>query len=211
MTSQRLPEKMSEDRAKLDELFASSVLAHIGLVVDGRPAVFPTAFAAIDGRIVIHGSTGSRWMRALAGQQVAVEVTKVDGIVVARSTFESSVHYRSAMVFGRFEEVPIDEKARLLDALSDRLIPGRSGEVRASKKKELAATAILAMPIESWSLRVSDDWPEDEADDISGDSWAGVVSFGPPTATVLPAPDLRAGIGVPASVQELVRCAGHVV
>lgn len=201
---------MSEDRAKLDELFASSMLAHIGLTIDGCPAVFPTAFAAIDDRIVIHGSTGSRWMRAIAGQQVAVEVTKVDGIVVARSTFESSVHYRSAMVFGSFEEVPVEDKERLLNALSDRLIPGRSGEVRASKKKELAATAILAMPIERWSLRVSDDWPEDEAEDIAGDSWAGVVAFGPPSAEVLPAPDLRNGIDVPASVRELVRCAGHV-
>lgn len=211
LTSQRLPEKMSEDRAKLDELFASSVLAHIGLVVDGHPAVFPTAFASIDGRIVIHGSTGSRWMRAIAGQQVAVEVTKVDGIVVARSTFESSVRYRSAMVFGRFEEVRADEKAVLLDALSDRLIPGRSSEVRASKKKELAATAVLALPIEHWSLRVSDGWPEDEADDVAGDSWAGVVAFGRPLAEVLPAPDLRPGIGVPDSVRELVRLAGHVV
>lgn len=70
LTSQRLPEKMSEDRAKLDELFASSVLAHIGMVVDEHPAVFPTAFAVVDDRIVIHGSTGSRWMRAIAGQQV---------------------------------------------------------------------------------------------------------------------------------------------
>ena len=76
---------MSEDRAKLDELFASSMLAHIGLTIDGCPAVFPTAFAAIDDRIVIHGSTGSRWMRAIAGQQVAVEVTKVDGCLLYTS------------------------------------------------------------------------------------------------------------------------------
>lgn len=211
LTSQRLPEKMTEDRAQLDELFASCVLAHIGLTIGGAPAVFPTAFAALDGRIVIHGSTGSRWMRALASQEVAVEVTKLDGIVVARSTFESSVRYRSAMVFGRFEPVPAEEKSRLLDALSDRLIPARSAEVRTSSKKELAATTVLAMPIEQWSLRVSAGWPDDEEEDVAGDSWAGVVAFGPPPTEILPAPDLRGGIAVPESVLELARDSGHIV
>lgn len=211
LTSQRMPEKMSEARAALDELFASSVLAHIALIVDDRPVVFPTAFAVIDNQLVIHGSTGSRWMRAIEGQDVTVEVTKIDAIVVARSTFESSVNYRSAMVFGRFVAVPGEEKSALLDALSDRLIPRRSSEVRASLKKELAATAILAMPIDEWSLRVSEGWAEDGDEDIAGDSWGGVVNFGPPSATIVAAPDLRAGIPVPASVRELAGAPGHIL
>lgn len=139
---------MSEDRAALDALLASSVLAHVGLVVDGRAAVFPTGFAVVDGSLVIHGSTGSRWMRALAGQEMSVTVTKLEGVVVARSTFESSMLYRSAMLFGRFEPVPAERKAAVLDALSDRLIPGRSAELRPSTRKELAATTALALPIE---------------------------------------------------------------
>ncbi len=203
LTSQRLPEKMSERREALDELLASSVLAHIGLIVEGRPAVFPTGFAALGDRIVVHGSTGSRWMRALAGQEAAVEVTKLDAVVIARSTFESSMQYRSAMIFGRFEPVAEQEKAAVLDALSDRLIPGRSAEVRASRKKELAATTVLALPITEWSLRISNDWPEDEEEDIAGDAWAGIVAFGPPIARIEAAPDLREGIEVPSSVLRL--------
>lgn len=210
LTSQRIPEKMSEDRRLLDDLFASSALAHIGLIIEQRPVVFPTAYAVIDDRVVIHGSTGSRWMRALAQQEVTVEVTKIDGVVVARSTFESSVWYRSAMIFGRFEEVAVEEKSGLLDALSDRLVPGRSAEVRASKKKELAATTVLAMPIEHWSLRVSDDWAEDDEEDIDGDGWAGVVAFGPPAARILSAPDLRPGIEIPESVTELATHPGRI-
>lgn len=203
LVSARLAEKMSEDRAALDELLAGSVLAHVGLVVGGLARVFPTGFAVVDGSIVIHGSTGSRWMRALAGQEVAVTVTKLEGVVVARSTFESSMLYRSAMIFGEFARVADDRKELVLNALSDRFIPNRSTELRASSKKELAATMALELPIERWSLRVSDGWPEDEEDDIAGNAWAGHVRFGAPSASVIPAPDLRPGTPVPLSVQQL--------
>ncbi|MCA0347273.1 MAG: pyridoxamine 5'-phosphate oxidase family protein [Actinobacteria bacterium] len=211
LTSQRLPYKMREERELLDELLDASVLAHIGLVVDGRAVVFPTGFAAVDGEIVVHGSTGSRWMRALSGSEATVEVTKLDAVVVARSTFESSMQYRSAMIFGRFEPVSEERKAALLDAYSDRVIPGRSAELRPPHKKEIAATMALAMPIEQWSLRVSEDWPDDDEADIAGDAWAGIVSFGPPPARIEPAPDLRAGIPVPPSVLELAAHPERVV
>ena len=211
LTSQRMPEKMENDRTKLDAIFASSVLAHIGLLVAGRPVVFPTAYAVVENRVLIHGSTGSRWMRAIVAQDVTVEITKLDGIVVARSTFESSVNYRSAMLFGRFSAVEEEEKPALLNALSDRLIPGRSNEVRPSLKKELAATAVLAMPITEWSLRVSQGWAEDEADDIAGESWGGVVNFGPPSTKIIATPDLRPGIPVPASVRELAGAPERII
>jgi nitroimidazol reductase NimA-like FMN-containing flavoprotein (pyridoxamine 5'-phosphate oxidase superfamily) len=116
LVPQRLPEKMRTDRAQLDELLDTTVLAHIGLVVDEHAAVFPTGFVRIDDQLVIHGSTGSHWMRALAGQDAAVTVTRIDGVVVARSTFESSMHYRSAMIFGRFAPVPAERTAAALDA-----------------------------------------------------------------------------------------------
>lgn len=210
LVSQRLPEKMSADRALLDELLASTVLAHVGLVVEGSAVVFPTGFAVVENAVVIHGSTGSRWMRALAGQEVSVTVTKVDGVIVARTTFESSMLYRSAMLFGTFEAVPADAKAAVLEAMSDRIIPGRSGEVRPSSRKELAATTVLALPIERWSLRVSDGWPEDEPEDMAGDAWAGRVRFGSPDATLEPSPDLRQGIPVPSSVEALLAQPGRV-
>lgn len=209
LRAQRMPEKMCEDRQALDALLDSSVLAHIGLIVNGRAAVFPTAYAVHEGRLVIHGSTGSRWMRALSGQRAVVAVTKLDAMVIARSTFESSIQYRSAMVFGCFEQLSGEEKRVAIDALADRLIPARSSEVRASTKKELAATAVLAMPITEWSLRVSEDWPDDDEHDLAGDAWAGVVRFGAPSAEILPAPDLRADIPVPCSVQQLAADPGR--
>src|SRR6476620_10867089 len=158
----RLSEKQSTSRSHLDELLDSTPLATVALVRDGHPVIFPTGFARIGDQLVIHGSTGSPWMRALAaGAQAAVSVTGLDGIVVARSGFESSFRYRSAIVFGVFEQVPAEDKVRYLERLTDAFIPGRTAELRASTGKELAATLPLWLPIrtDNWSLKLSGGWP----------------------------------------------------
>jgi nitroimidazol reductase NimA-like FMN-containing flavoprotein (pyridoxamine 5'-phosphate oxidase superfamily) len=200
----RLPELMSTDLAELHALLDDTVLAHIGFVSDGHPVVIPTAVCRIGERIFAHGSTGSRWMRLLAtGVPVSVSIASVDGIVVARSAFESSLHYRSAVLFGRFAEVTGDEKLPALDAFVERLLPGRTSEVRPSTKKEIAATSMLALTIEYWSLRISNGWPEDDAVDIASDVWAGVVPIEHHTTAPVAAPDLTPGIAIPPSVERL--------
>ena len=202
----RLGEKQTASREALDALLASTPLATIALVRDGHPTVFPTGFTRVGDDLVVHGSTGSPWLRALAtGAPAAVSVTTLDGVVVARSGFESSFHYRSAVLFGVFEPVPEADKVRYLDALTDAFIPGRVAELRPSTRKEVAATVALRMAItaDNWSLKVSAGWPEDPDSDVAGDAWAGVV----PMATVYgdprPAPDLTAGIEVPQSVRSM--------
>ncbi len=202
----RMPEKGVDDLAQLHALLDSQYVAHVGLVRDGQPVVVPTGIARDGDRVLVHGSTGSGWMRLLAdGADACVTVTSLHGVVVARSVFESSFHYRSAVLFGRFAALESEAKQQALDVVVEKLIPGRGAEVRPSTEKELAATLVLAMPITEWSLRVSEQWPEDEPSDVDGDAWAGVVpmrtTFGDPQ----PAPDLREGIPVPASVARLVR------
>ena len=201
----RIPELMSDDRAGLDALLAETIVGHIAFVnEDGSPAVLPSAVVRQGDSIVIHGSTGSHWMRRIAeGVPAVVSITAIDGIVVARSAFESSLVYRSAVLFGSFQIVEGEEKLAALDALTDRLIPGRVDEVRRPTKRELAATLVLSMQIDEWSLRVSDYWSEDPASDIAGEAWAGQVRYGQRPATVVDAPDLRMGICVPASVTAL--------
>lgn len=198
----RLPEKGVSDRQALDRLLDDVMIVQVGLVDDGHPVVLPTAGARDGDRMLIHGSTGSRWMRALAaGAPACISVTALDGVVVARSAFESSFRYRSATLFGTFTRVAGDDKLAALTVVTEHLIPGRTAEVRASTTKELAATVVLSMAIEEWSLKVSDGWPEDPDDDVAGDAWAGVVPvLGPRYGAPLPAPDLRPGIGMPASV-----------
>jgi nitroimidazol reductase NimA-like FMN-containing flavoprotein (pyridoxamine 5'-phosphate oxidase superfamily) len=202
----RLPELASTDRAALDRLLDEALVGHLALVADdGTPAVIATAVIRDGDRVLCHGSTGSRWMRRLAtGVPTALAVTAYDALVVARSAFESSIRYRSAVVFGSCTPV-VDDKERVLDLVTERLLPGRVAEVRRPTAAELAATLVLALPIEDWSLRVSDGWPEDAEEDLAGSAWAGVVplltSYGAPEA----APDLREGIDVPPSVRGLPR------
>lgn len=200
----RLPEKASTDRAELDALLDECLVGHVGFTVNGQPVVLPTAIARDVDRLLIHGSTGSQWMRHLAsGAPVAVAVTAVDGLVVARSAFESSMHYRSAVIFGVCCGIEEDDKRRALDVLTNASLPGRVAEVRSPTTKELAATLVLALPIRTWSLKVSDGWPEDPVADVAGSAWAGVIPLR--TAHGLPqdSPDLRSGIPVPRSVREL--------
>jgi uncharacterized protein len=202
----RIPEHNSTDRAALDRLLDDALVGHFALVADdGTPAILPTAVIRDGDRVLCHGSTGSRWMRRLAsGVPTALAVTSYDGLLVARSAFESSIHYRSAVLFGSCTPVT-DDKERVLERVTERLLPGRVAEVRPSTKAELAATLVLALPIDDWSLRISDGWPEDEPDDVAGPAWAGVVPLHHVYEAPLPAPDLTAGIEVPPSVAALRR------
>ena len=207
----RLSEKQDPSRGALDELLDATPLATVALVRDGHPVVFPTGFARVGDDLVIHGSTGSPWLRALAGGvPAAVSVTTLDAVVVARSAFESSFRYRSAALFGVFERVPDDAKVGLLDALTDAFIPGRVAELRDSTRKELAATIALKLPIreDNWSVKVSAGWPEDPEEDVATDAWAGVVPMSVTYGAAQPAPDLRPGIAVPQSVRALQSSSG---
>jgi uncharacterized protein len=200
----RLPEKQGYDLAELHRLLEDTYLGHVAHRDGDEVSVTPTAVVRVGDALVWHGSTGSRWMRLLAaGTPVAVGITSLDAVVVARSRFESSFRYRSAVVRG----VPVlldgDAKLRALDVVVERLLPGRLEETRDSDARELAATMVLALPLDDWVLKVSDGWPEDAEADVEGDAWAGVVPLTTAFGEPLPAPDLRPGIDVPASVRAL--------
>lgn len=201
----RLGEKASTERAELDVLLDSTRVGHFAIVApDGHPMVIPTAIVRDGDRVLAHGSTGSRWMRALAaGAPTSLAVTSLGGVVVARSAFESSLHYRSAVLFGTCTPLADDEKQAALDRITEALLPGRVAEIRRPNSRELRATLVLGLPIAEWSLKVSEGWPEDPAEDIAGDAWAGVVPLSSAYAAPRAAPDLRAGIPVPKSVRDL--------
>lgn len=200
----RLPEKQRTDRAALDAVLDAGRVAHLAIVDDGQPLAIPLAYVRDGDHLLLHGSTASRLLRTLAaGTPTCATVTLLDGLVVARSAFESSMHYRSAMVLGRCE--PVDDVEAALRRLTDGLLPGRSAEVRPSTRKEVAATLVLRLPIERWSVKVSDDDPEDPPADVAGDAWAGVVPLRTVVGAPRPAADLREGIAVPPSVRALTQ------
>lgn len=201
----RMRERQSASRDDLDALLDATPLATVAFVRDGHPVALPIGFARLGDEVVIHGSTGSPWLRLLAeGVDTAVSVTALEAVLVARSGFESSFHYRSAVLFGSFTEVAEVDKDRYLRDLTDAFIPGRTAELRPSSAKELAATLVLRMPIAVWSLKAADGWPEDEEQDVAAGAWAGVipivVGYGEPRR----APDCDPAIPLPASVRAMV-------
>ena len=198
----RLPDKQVHDRAVLDRLLDAALVAHVAVVDDdGQPYVLPVAVARDRDRLLIHGSTASRLFRTLAaGPPTCLTVTAVDGLVLARSQFESSMHYRSAVVLGRCAVLDGQEKAAALRTLTEHLMPGRGADAREASAKELGATTVLALPLDEWSVKVSDGPPDDAEGDLDRPVWAGVVplqrGWGQPVA----APDLRFDLPVPSYV-----------
>ena len=204
----REPERGSHDPEVIRAIVDAAPICHLGLTdADGRPLVIPTIHARVDDLLYIHGSVASRTIRRLAeGIDVCCTVTLVDGIVVARSAFWSSMNYRSVMVFGRSRLVTDPEELDLaLGAIVDRMIPGRTAEVRPSTDLELRATRVIAIPLEEASAKIRTGDPNDDPADLDGPAWAGVVpytrSFGDP----IPAANLDADVSVPSSVRRMAQ------
>lgn len=189
----RLPEKQVTDRSTLNAILDAARVAHIGLTdADGQTYVLPVAFARDGESLLVHGSTGSRLFRGLAtGAPTCITVTILDGLVLARSAFESSMHYRSAMVFGSCEVVEANDVRRCLEVLTEHLMPDRWAQLRSPTAKELAATTLLRMPVVEWSVKVSNGWPDDPVEDLHEPVWAGVLPIESAFGTPVPTPDLQ--------------------
>jgi nitroimidazol reductase NimA-like FMN-containing flavoprotein (pyridoxamine 5'-phosphate oxidase superfamily) len=198
----RLAEQQVRDRTALHELLDAALVAHVAIVRDGVPVVLPIGFARDGDSILLHGSTGGGLLRAAAaGAPITVAVTLLDGLVFARSLFDSSMNYRSAMILGTAAVVPPEERLEALRRLSEHLMPGRWAEVRETRKRELAATLVLRLPLTEASVKVSAGNADAEpGDGESRDVWAGVLPLRTIAAEPVPNPDTPAAVPVPASV-----------
>lgn len=176
-TPGRNPDRARADPAALHAVLDEGLVCHLGLPVDGSPRVLPTGYGRIGDTLYVHGSTGARYLReAAAGAEVCAEVTLLDGVVYARAVFHNSVNYRSAVVHGRAREVDDpDEKWRALRAITEHLAPGSWDSARTPNKRELAATAVLALDLTEASVKVRGGGPVDDESDLDNDCWAGVV------------------------------------
>lgn len=172
----RLPERASYDREAVFAVLDAALVAHVGYVIDGQPFVTPTAFWRSGTRLYWHGSAVSRMHKAQAGGlAVCVSVSHLDGLVLARSAFNHSLNYRSAMVFGTARPVPEADKAAALDAFMERLCPGRSAQARPGSPAELRQTAVFCLDIDEAVVKVRSGGPHDDPEDLAQPVWAGVV------------------------------------
>jgi uncharacterized protein len=205
----RLPELGSYERSVVYEILDSTSVCHVAFVVEGQAMVLPMLFRRRGETLLLHGSRSSRMLRAMVdADQVCVSVTTIEGLIVARSTFNSSVAYSSVSVFGPALLVDDTEQARAaLDFLIEGILPGRTDEVRPSNASELRRTSVVAVEIVEASAKISQGPPSDEDDDIETEVWAGVVGRSESWGPILPAPDGPVGRGevdVPASVRRLI-------
>jgi nitroimidazol reductase NimA-like FMN-containing flavoprotein (pyridoxamine 5'-phosphate oxidase superfamily) len=194
----RLRERALLDRTALYEVLDAGLICHLGVVVDGAPSVIPTGYGRVGDTLYMHGSTGNRGLRGAEAAEVCVTVTLLDGIVCARSIFHHSMNYRSAVIYGtpRTVDDPA-EKLTALRAISERLAPGQWAVVRAPNRKELAATKVMALPLDEASVKVRQGPPGDEEEDYALDVWAGVVPVRQVFGEPIPDPLLRPGIPAP--------------
>ncbi len=173
----QLREKAAYDKPTVHGILDSALIASVGFVQDGQPVVVPMLYGRDGETVYLHGARKARVIRLLEGTTTAcLNVTHVDGLVYARSAFNSSMNYRSATVFGapRLIENP-DEKLRALRIISESTMPGRWDEVRDSHENEVKMTGVIALEIESASAKVASGMPDDEDEDYDIPIWAGVL------------------------------------
>jgi uncharacterized protein len=188
----RLPDLAVHERAALHAVLDAGRIAHLAIVDGDQPYALPLAYARDGDRVLVHGSTGSRLLRHLAsGAPACLTVTLLDGLVLARSAFESSMNYRCAMVLGTLAPLNGAEKLAALHRLSEHLLPGRWVVIRPPSAKEVAATLVLALPLNEASVKISAGPPKDPTEDLDREVWAGVVPVIESLGTPEPDPALR--------------------
>ncbi len=184
------------DRPTIDAILDEGMVCHAGLQTDrGYPVVIPLAYGRRGDELLLHGSAASRLFRTAksAGVELCVTVTLVDGLVVARSTYNTDINYRSVVIIGDATEIAdLDEKRIGLDALVEHILPGRTADARPPTEKELRATMLLRLPITEASAKVRTGWPADEDEDYALPIWAGVVPMRAVATGPLPDPAMDA-------------------
>jgi nitroimidazol reductase NimA-like FMN-containing flavoprotein (pyridoxamine 5'-phosphate oxidase superfamily) len=179
-TVKRLPEKARTDVPTLHAVLDAGLVAHVGVVDHGQLIVIPVGYARDQDKILIHGSAASRMFKLLeSGSPACVTVTILDGLVLARSLFESSMNYRCAMVFGTATRLSGQAELDALRVITEHLMPGRWDHARQPSPKELKATMTLSLPLTEFSIKISEGPPDDFEGDLESDAgkaiWAGHI------------------------------------
>jgi nitroimidazol reductase NimA-like FMN-containing flavoprotein (pyridoxamine 5'-phosphate oxidase superfamily) len=203
----RLAERQHFDRAELYDILDSALVAHVATIRDGLPLVLPLGIGRRGDELLFHGSTGAGMLRLLAeGAPVSACVTHVDGLAFARSINDSSMNYRSAVIFGIPRLLSEEEKFSALEAISEHLMPGRWQEARIPSKKELAATAVLSLSLDEVSVKVraysASESPDDGEDRAI---WAGIVPLSLVAGEPQPSPLTPGEVDPPPSINTSIQ------
>ncbi len=201
----RMPAGGSHELTAVEAILDEALVCHIGLLDGGAPLVVPTLHARAGSNLYLHGSAASRALRQSDGAEICLTATLVDGIVLARAAVHHSANYRSAMVFGRAELVGDGaEKAGALEALVEKIVPGRWADARRPTERELRATAVLRLPLEEASAKIRSGPPLDDEEDMGLPVWAGVLPMRTVHGPLQPDAALAEAIRPPDYLDELL-------
>ena len=200
-TVNRVPKRGHYDKKTVFEILDAGIICHVGFVIDNQPFVIPMAFGRQGDNIYLHGATTSRLQTELAkGIPVCITVTHLDGIVLARSAFHSSMNYRSAVIFGNAQLVNDNEKSDVLNVVTNHIWEGRAKEVRPNKENELKGTSVLKVSIDQASAKIRVGPPIDDDDDYALPIWAGVIPINTSFGTPVSDSKLKPEIDLPESI-----------
>jgi hypothetical protein len=194
----RISNKSDYSKETVHAIIDEALFCHLGIIHDGKPVVIPTIHARMGDHIVFHGSNASRLLKISNNNEICVTITLLDGLVMARSLFNSSMNYRSAVIFGKGEIIKDhNERMAAFKSITDHIAPGRWDDARQPNNSELKQTSVVRMPIDEASAKISVGPPDDEDEDYALDYWAGVIpinqTYGEPESD----PILQEGITIP--------------
>ena len=195
----RVAQRGHYDKETIYPIIDEALICHVGIVQDGIPIVIPTIHARDGDKIILHGAKASRLLKHVAaGHSVCVTITFLDGLVLARSSFHHSMNYRSVVLFGTGRVVEdAQEKMRALEILSEHLTPGRWEDARKPNVKEMKATAVVELTIESASAKIRTGPPGDDDEDYQLPVWAGVLPMQQQILPPVADPKLNEGTMLP--------------
>lgn len=201
----QLREYADYERATVHRILDAGLLAQVGFVQDGSAVVVPMIYGRENDTIYLHGAKKARVIRLLEqNDEACVNVTLVDGLVLARSAFNSSFRYRSVTVFGTPRLVEsTEDKLNAMRVISEQSMPGRWDELRDPLSKEVKMTGVIALDITAASAKESASMPEDEDDDYDIPVWAGVVPLEATFGSLIDDERLLEGVEPSAAVRSL--------
>jgi uncharacterized protein len=206
-TVRRHRERGEFDRDIVNAILDEGFICHAACTVDGTVWMIPTAYGRDGDRLILHGAAANHVLKAAAaGAELTITVTLVDGLVLARSTFNHSINYRSVVIFGSATEITEPgEKVAALERIVEHMLPGRSVDARAPNATELTKTRVVSVPLEEVSAKVRAGGPIDEAADVALPVWAGVLPLRPESGPEIPDLANQPGMAPPAYLRQPAR------
>lgn len=202
-TVKRVPKNANYDEKAIHEILDAGKICHISFNYNEQVYSIPTIYGRHENQLYIHGASTSRMLQAIQEQSICLNVTLVDGLVLARSAFHHSMNYRSVILLGKASLVENrEEKINGLYYISEQVLKGRWDEVRPPNEKELKATHVFRFPIVEGAAKVRTGAPKDEKQDMNLDVWAGVLPLSLEPQALEEDPLLKSGIPIPKSVND---------